>query len=402
VEVLFMATKSTRSRRSSKPKKPRADFPLFPHASGRWAKKVRQRFCYFGKVADDPKGEKALEQWLDQKDDLLAGRTPRVKGDGLTIKALGDLYLTHKSLRRDSHEITARTYRDCKTAMDRIVATFGRGRLVDDLTAGDFETLRAELAKTLGPLALGIEIQRIRSVFKFAHDNGLIDRPVRYGQAFAKPSRRMLRQTRQQRGSLMLEPEALRKIIDAAPATLRAMVLLGLNAALGNRDVAMLPLSALDLDGGWLDYPRAKTAIERRVPLWPETVAALRIVIDNRREPHNPEFAQLVFLTRQRECFVKHSKATKGAWTDSVGLAFGKLLRAHDLKRPGLNFYSLRHCFRTVADESKDQPAVDHIMGHAADASDMAAVYRERIGDTRLRAVVDTVHNWLYGNGGAA
>jgi hypothetical protein len=47
-----------------KPAKPRPDFPLFPHASGRWAKKVCGKVANFGKVADDPKGKKALDKWL--------------------------------------------------------------------------------------------------------------------------------------------------------------------------------------------------------------------------------------------------------------------------------------------------------------------------------------------------
>ena len=56
-----------------KPQKPCPDFPLFPHATGRWAKKVRGRMCYFGPW-NDPHG--AVCRWLEQKEDLLAGRQP--------------------------------------------------------------------------------------------------------------------------------------------------------------------------------------------------------------------------------------------------------------------------------------------------------------------------------------
>ena len=61
------------------------EFPLFPQASGRWAKKIRGKLHYFGKVANDPKGSAALKLWLEQKDDLLAGFTLRGKKDGLTL-----------------------------------------------------------------------------------------------------------------------------------------------------------------------------------------------------------------------------------------------------------------------------------------------------------------------------
>ncbi len=72
-----------------------------------------------------------------------------------------------------------------------------------------------------------------------------------------------------------------------------------------------------------------------------------------------------------------------------------KLLKElHINGRKGLGFYTLRHTFRTVADESKDQVAVDFIMGHARE--DMASVYREKIGDDRLATVTDHVRAWLF------
>jgi hypothetical protein len=66
----------------SKPAKPSPDFPLFAHVTGRWAKKVRGRMVYFGKW-DDP--DSALQRYLNEKNDLEAGRTPRDPSDGLTV-----------------------------------------------------------------------------------------------------------------------------------------------------------------------------------------------------------------------------------------------------------------------------------------------------------------------------
>ena len=384
------STKAATAAKPAKPTKPHKDFPLFPHATGRWAKKVRQQFSYFGKVSEDPKGEAALQLWLDQKDDLLAGRTPRVSGDGFTVSDLANRFLTAKRHLLDTRELARRTFDDYFATCERLVKAFGKKRLVMDLATDEFDSLRARLGKTWGPVSVANEINRIRVVFKFAFDAGLIDRPVRYGPHFKRPSRKVLRQARAEKGPRFFEAADLRKIIDAAGVPLKAIILLGINCGLGNGDCGQLRFRNLDLERGWLHYPRPKTAVDRRCPLWTETITALQAAIAKRPDPKDAEEAELVFITRIGQSWAK-------ATADSpITKEFVKLLVELGLKRPGLAFYALRHTVETIGSEARDQVALDHIMGHAPAASDMASVYRERISDDRLKAVSDHIHAWLF------
>ena len=80
-------------------------FPLFRHARGYWAKKVRGKLHYFGKVVDDPDGKAALHKWVDQKDALRGGRTPRVTGDGLDDpRDCADRFLSAKQNKLEAGE----------------------------------------------------------------------------------------------------------------------------------------------------------------------------------------------------------------------------------------------------------------------------------------------------------
>ena len=370
---------------ASKPKKPHREFPLFPHATGRWAKKIRGKFVYFGKW-DDP--DAALAKYLDQKDDLYAGRTPRKVGDGLTIRGLLNRFLTSKRLLVDSGEIGQRTFVHYHDTCERLKDAFGLTRLVEDLASDDFEHLRASLAKTRAPVTLGNEIQRVRTIFKYAYDACLVDRPVRHGPTFKRPSKSVLRKARNEKGSRMFEASEIQQLLSVASPQLKAMILLGINCGFGNNDVGTLAQKSLDLDGGWVNYPRPKTGIARRCPLWKETVVAIRKALVGRPVPKNPASTDLVFVTKFGHPWAKTTPSSP------VGQETTKLLQSLDIHRPGLSFYALRHTFETIAGDSTDQVAVDHVMGHV-DPS-MAANYRHRIDDKRLRKVVEHVRKWLF------
>ena len=111
--------------KSKRPTKPRPDFPLFPHATGRWAKKIRGKFHYFGKVADDPQGQAALAKWLEQKDELLAGRMPRPKTEGLTVRDLCNRFLSSKKDLLDNDELNPRTFENYYNTCQRMGSCFG-------------------------------------------------------------------------------------------------------------------------------------------------------------------------------------------------------------------------------------------------------------------------------------
>lgn len=373
----------THSTKRTEQKKPREEFPLFPHARGYWAKKYKGKMLYFGKIADDPDGAKALALWLDH----LAGR-PKQKANDLTLIDLCNLFLESKKNLVNAKELSSRTWHDYKLTCQRVSDFFGRGQSVANITPIDFQKLRADIAKTRGHVALGNEVQRIRSIFRYAYEADLVTSPIKFGPDFKKPSSKTMRIARAKQGPKLFEAVEIRSLIAKANPTMKAMILLGVNAALGNNDCATLELSHIDLDGGWLNFPRPKTGINRRCALWKETVEAIRAVIAARRVPKAEAHTSLLFITSKLGSF---ARAFGGG---SISKEFAKLLESCDLaERKGRGFYTLRHVWRTVADETHDQAACDLVMGHSRD--DMASKYRERIDDTRLGNVANHVRNWL-------
>jgi integrase len=404
---------STRGRRH-KPTKPNPSFPLTPHNNGQWCKKIRGKIRFFG-IWEEP--DAALENYLRVAADLHAGREPRpstVSAECLTVKQLCNHYLTYQHRRSQAGEIGPRWFEDCRTVLDSFVSFTGPGRLASDLAPDDFLKYRQRLSRQgltgrrgLGVYAMTRAITVVRSMLKYAYEMNLIDNPIKYGKTFEQPSSTLKRKSRRAaelaNGKRLFDASGIRSLIGTAQGPLRTLILLGINGGFGNTDCAGLTLSAIDWDRGIIEFDRAKTGIERVVPLWPETLQALKQLLETRPKPADKNAERLLFLTGSGKAWVRQYVhygddriIKKVVNVDTIGEQFRILLRKLGLKRKGVGFYALRHTFRTWADEVRDQHAIHRIMGHTIPG--MSGIYIEEISLDRLRAVVNHVRSKLLGS----
>ena len=315
-------SKSTQIVSASKPKKPYPEFPLFAHATKRWAKKIRGKTHYFGHW-DDPQA--ALDKYMADRDALHAGLVPDDPGttaNGHTVADLCNSFMIAKDQQRDTGEITERTRLDYLKVCKRVVKVFGKTLPLKSISAPQFQKLRDDISRTYGLVTLSNEIGRCRVLFNYAYEAGQVERPFRYG-TFKKPSKKALRRQRRQNGKKMFESAQIRILLDHAGPQMRAMILLGINCGFGNEDCGSLPIEAVNFKKGWIDFPRPKTGVERQCPLWPETVKALDEVLKRRPSPRR-EAEDRVFVTKYGGSWNKHSS------TNPVSSQFRKLTKAID------------------------------------------------------------------------
>lgn len=370
----------------------RADkLPVFKHKGrGLWCKTVLGKHRYFGRVADDPTGKLAVRRWLFQKDWLLAGLEPPPFDENgeshagpVTVRDICNLYIESRELLLESGSIAQRTYDEnfsvCKLIQE-CIAPRTPAKLV---CPKHFENLLREInTRNKSPGVRGKLIGLVRSVFKHAYDRKQIDSPVDFG-VFKKPPAKAMRMHRNKKGDQSFSPKEIRQLLDHATLNGRAMILLGLQAGMGNTELAELKRS--EIRGEWLVSARAKTAIVRRVPLWPETIEAIKASI-----AAGPKDGELVFYKADGETYQDKQRT---GWRVTN-------LYAYVAKKAGVtghSFYDLRRTFSTVAQNMVpgDVDAVEAIMGHADEEDDMAALYRQKISDERLLAVVRHVRKWV-------
>ncbi|MCE3018591.1 MAG: tyrosine-type recombinase/integrase [Pirellula sp.] len=368
-----------------KPEKPYKDFPLFPHDGKQWAKKVRGKLFYFGSW-DNPIA--ARDKWLREKDDLLAGRTPRAfDPNAMTVKQLCDLFCESKEGKVATGEITQRTFEDYKLSAVEVAKHLGKSAAVEQLRPDDFRKLRSKLAEGVGLKTLDGKVTRARAIFNHASKNGWLETNLNklWGTEFDKPAKAAISKQDSDTEQLFTREEII-ALLELASDEMKAMILLGINGGYGNTDCALIDQS--DIADGWLTRRRQKTGKRRRTPLWPETLAAIANVVKTRPGHKDDNNADKLFITKYGNDWIPTAKA------NPVSQEFAKLVKDAKITGKGKSFYTLRHTFQTIGDETKDFVAVSALMGHVD--STISGHYRERISDERLQAVTEHVHDWLF------
>jgi len=299
---------------------------------------------------------------------------------------------------KEQGRITPRTEIDCIRVCNFLAKQLDKGRMVIDLGPRDFSKLldlmlaQRRKGKKKSLVVLGNEITRIKSVFHFAVKQGLLMRLPSFGIEFCKPPASSIeKQTAakvEDEGERTFTREEIVAMLDAATQPLKSMILLAVNCGLGNSDIGQLRLPCINLETGWLIYPRPKNQKPRKCKLWGETVEALQEWLAIRPEPKNPEHGKLVYITKYG---LPWHKDTAGG--NPLSHEMQKLLNELDVNHHR-NFYNLRATYRTEAGRCCDQEALFYTMGHSLPG--MAKHYVKHIHDDRLAKVAETVHEWLF------
>ncbi|MGD9854723.1 MAG: hypothetical protein AB7U20_07205, partial [Planctomycetaceae bacterium] len=117
-----------------KTKKPYRDFPLTPHPRGQWCKKIRGKLHYFGSLADP---DAALQKYLDERDDLQAGRQPQRSQGKPTTAGIVTAFLARCEDRVKSGELAAVSFNDYVIAGRLSVEHLGRHTDPEQLRPAD-------------------------------------------------------------------------------------------------------------------------------------------------------------------------------------------------------------------------------------------------------------------------
>ncbi len=351
-----------------RPAKPYLEFPLFPHKTKRWAKKIKGKTVYFG-------------PWNDWRAALKAYEAFIVSGP-ITVTEARTKYVAYLESLLASEEVTSRHVNAVWWTLKRFEKIVGGTKLIGNLGASDYSRWRVELGKTNKAMALGNHVRKVRAFLKWCDDQGIIKGGVPRYDGLKRPTTEQLRRARKASGPKFFEAEEIRKLLAHATPTMKAAIYLGINCGLDDEAIAQFKTG--HIKGNWLDEPREKTGVERRSRLWPETIEALAAII----KPGD----EIVFRTSTGRSFVARDMAGTG---NPIKQMFRDLCKGTCVYKKWRGFSALRKTCQTIGEESGDVPVMDMVLGH--EKGNMADAYMQRMLGRRLFRVAKYIRAWLLG-----
>lgn len=378
---------------TSKPAWPyRKETILTPSDNGQWSKKFRGRRYYFGPWRD-PEG--ALRRWRQQWPRITTGLP--IDADSVintpssvtTVQQMCTAYLEAKQLKVDMGELSPVTLRKYTIYATVVARALGRWTIVSTLKPIRIMSLLSVI-KDHSVHYRSDFIIFTRSLFKWAVDMEIVP-PIKLPRDFRPPSKRIKRAYKEQTRRKPIEAWQVRRLLAACSSpelavqnsgingrVLAAAIYLGINGGYGPADLAEIHVDHIDFDNALIKHLRPKTAMWRQVPLWPETVRALKRAM----RPGEDR----IFVGSKGLPLVHDHTHVLGNW-------FKTLLKVAGMKDTGMRFYDLRRTFATVAAVSADKDARKLMMGHSL--GEVHDDYVLRFPRQRLDSVSQTVRWWF-------
>ena len=335
-------------------RKTRSDkFPLTLHKTGQYCKKIKGKTFYFGKDK-----QVALERYLEQASLLHHNNSfiTKKKNTAITLKTLSELYLQHQLLKVQNGEMTARHHADQNNCLNKFVNTIGRFVKIMDISTLDLQKYRRQINKNYSSQRMNLNISIMKAMFHWAKKNEIVDNIPNIDIISRGKTEHQQR--------YIFSPEQIQKLIELGDIQMKAMIWLGLNCGFGCTDCAQLQWENIDFENNRVIFPRGKTGIMRELPLWPETLDAIKNI------PHHQD-DNLVFHTKHgrpmiSEKYSRIENSEKYSSTNMVTTKFSRLIKKAGIHVPkGTGFYSLRRAAATIAARSGDPFAVQRLLGHA-------------------------------------
>jgi integrase len=356
-----------------KPKWPYSKETILTAApNGQWCKKHKGKVFYFG-VWDDPKT--ALARWRAEWAGIVESQSRPVRQTPTecTLHVAINNYVNARLAQQVQGDIEQATYREINDISRRVLNTIGGQRLLSSIGPNDFDALLKAVGHQ-SAISRQKFVMQTRALFRWIFDHLGIS--VSMGANFNAPPRKAIREQLNQRDAKIFEPDQIHRLLSVASPQMKAIMLLGINGGYGNRDVSELPANAVNLKGAVIDHYRAKTGARRIVPLWDETVEAIRAVIVPGQER--------LFLDR-------FGKPIERQGVYGICRMMDELRQATNI---ACTFYWFRYTFATVASEVPDDHARHLVMGHVIDG--VSENYVKAFPRQRLLNLTDHVYKWLY------